>query len=206
MLTSINQLLRLAKTIRRMRSFLILLTSIGLTNCAFGQTDSTYTPKATYVFNEAVRDTNSLLQSFYDTRGNTRWISKDHVTIVTTKLRLTSIEEEILELESQECKALLKRDTAALKDIWLRDFTLEEPQNELHLGKNPIPYYVGIHRTIEKFIILENTIYLSGYENTGRLKGDGKVEAPIIQKFTHVWTKKPFRWKLLTKTYEQVND
>lgn len=189
-----------------MRSLLILITSFGLTNWTFGQTDSTNTLKVTYVLNEPARDANSLLQGFYDTRGNTRWISKDHVTIVTTKLRLTSIEEEILELESQECKALLKRDTTALKNIWLRDFTLDEPQNELYLGKNPIPYYVVIHRTIEKFIILDNTIYLSGYENTGRLKSDGKVEAPIVQKFTHVWTKKQFKWKLLNKTYTLVND
>lgn len=178
-----------------------------MTNCTLGQTtDSTYTHKLSYEYKGSFRDVNPLLQNFYDANGSKRWISTEHVTIVTTKLRLTSLEKEILELESQECKSLLKRDTAALKDIWVRDFTLDEPQNELHLGKNPIPYYVGIHRTIERFIILDNTIQLSGYENSGRLRSGGKVEAPIIQKFTHVWTRMPFKWKLLTKTYEQVNN
>ena len=173
-----------------MRAFLTLIASVVLTNLTLGQAIDT------------ASDANSILQSFYDARGNKRWLSKDHITIVTNKLRLTSLEEEISELEFLECKALLSRDTTALKNIWLKDFTLDDPQNELHLVKNPIPYYVGIHRTIEKFTILDNHIYVSGYENTGRLKGDGKVEASIIQKFTHVWTKELFTWKLASKNYE----
>lgn len=186
-----------------MRTLLILLVSILLTNRTSGQpADSTHTHDTTHPFTNLQQDERPLLQGYYDAKGSKRWISKDHITMVTHKLRLTPMEDEILEMESRECRALLKRDTTALKEIWLRDFTLDEPQNELHLGKNTIPYYVGIHRTIEKVTILDTVIYISGHENVGLLKGDGKVVAPIFRQFNHAWTKKLFSWKLASKTYE----
>jgi hypothetical protein len=181
----------------------VLLVSVILTNMSSGQTiDSTYTLKTSDSFNTSSKDASPIISSFYDGRGQKRWFSKEHIIIETNKLQLTSIEEEISESESKECRALLKRDTTALKDIWLRDFTLDEPQNEIQISKNPIPYYLSLYRIIEKFTFNHNVMYTTGVEYMIRLRSDGKVEEQIKRKFTHVWTRKLFTWRLSSKNYE----
>lgn len=161
--------------------------------------DSTYTTDAIH---STGRQVSPLTQSFYDANGQKKWITKGHVTIVTNKLRLSSVEEEISELESIECNALRKRDTTALRSIWLRDFTLDGPQNELHIGKNPIPYYLSFTRVIEKFTIIDDVVYTSGYENAQRLKSDRNIDEVINQNYSHMWIRKFGAWKLATKNSE----
>lgn len=183
-----------------MKLIFTLLISILLINWTFGQNvDSTTTHKTFNSFNTSFKGINSNSGSVMDSRKQKQLVIKDNVTIETYNLQLTLIETEISDMESTECKALLKRDTSALKNIWLRDFTLDEPQNELHTGKNPIPYYVSLNRTIEKFTILDNVVYTSGHEYIQRLKSDGKIDEPINKEFSHMWTKKFGTWKLSTK-------
>jgi hypothetical protein len=109
---------------------------------------------------------------------------------------------EISDLESRECKALEKRDTIMLRRIWSRDFTFDEPQNEISIsGKNPLPYYTSYIRFIENYSMVDDKIYTSGYELVQRLKMSGILEDPIRRNYFHVWTKKDGVWKLTTKTH-----
>jgi hypothetical protein len=188
-----------------MRVLSILIASLALTNWSLGQpTDSTFTHKISFKFNNKVSDVSHLTQSFYDATGQKKWITKGqgHIIIATNKLRLTLLEEEISEKESLECNALRERDSTALKNLWLRDFTLDEPQNELHIGKNTLPYYISLTRVIERFTILDNVVYTSGHEYLQRLKSDGKVNEATRRNYSHMWIKKFGTWKLSTKTYE----
>ena len=68
-----------------------------------------------------------------------RVIVKEHIAFTSVNLVLSATESQIIDMENLECNALLKRDTSALKKIWMRDFTLDAPQNDLLLGQNPIP-------------------------------------------------------------------
>jgi hypothetical protein len=177
------------------------LISFLLTNWAFGQTaDSATTTAIINSFNPSFNAINSNAGgSIMDSKRQKRWITKDNVIIETYDLQLTQIEAEISDMESSECKALLKRDTATLRNIWQRDFTLDEPQNELQVGKNPIPYYTSLTRLIDKFTILDNVVYTSGHEYVQRLRSDGKVDESIKQDFFHMWVNKFGVWKLSTK-------
>lgn len=127
-------------------------------------------------------------------------VIRGNVSFATDNLVMTPLENEIADAEDRECKALLKRDTTALKNIWLRDFTLDEPKNELVSGKNPIPYYVFVSRVVEKCNAIGSNVYTSGYELTQKLKAGGQLEDPVRSTFFHAWTNQFGTWKLSTRT------
>jgi hypothetical protein len=129
-----------------------------------------------------------------------RWIIIEEVTVETFNLQLTSAEEELSRWESLEIRALLKRDTTALRNIWLRDFTLDEPHNKIHIDSNPIPNYVSLWRLIDRFTVSDNHAYVTGVEYAIQLNHDGREQ--IKRKYTHLWVKKLWTWKLAAKTYE----
>ncbi len=126
-------------------------------------------------------------------------IVRDNVVIESNEFQLNLIENEIADIESSEIKALLKRDTAALKKIWSRDFTLEEPQNKVNFEKNPLPRYVSLNRTILKITILDNVVYTSGREYSQLLRRDGRLDDPIERDFFHTWKNRYGVWRMSTK-------
>lgn len=79
-----------------------------------------------------------------------RWIKIDDVVVETSNIALTPVEETLAKAESVEIRALLKRDTVALKRIWLRDFTLDELHSKVQHDPNPLPHYLSLNRRIEK--------------------------------------------------------
>ncbi|MGC1240315.1 MAG: hypothetical protein WA874_01945 [Chryseosolibacter sp.] len=134
------------------------------------------------------------------THQHKKIVTRGNVSFATNNLVMTPLENEISDAEDRECKALLKRDTTALKNIWLRDFTLDEPNNELVNGKNPIPYYVFVTRLVEKCAATGSNVYTSGYELTQKLTPNGQLEAPVKNTFYHAWTNQSGTWKLSTRT------
>jgi hypothetical protein len=128
-----------------------------------------------------------------------RWIRIDEVLVETFNITLTPIEEQLARAESGEIKALLKRDTTALKNTWLRDFTLDEPHNKVHHDQNPLPHYLSLHRRIEKILIAGNHAYVSGVEYAVQIQEDSTVNTQVARKYTHMWIKAPSGWKLATK-------
>lgn len=129
-------------------------------------------------------------------------VSRGNVILATSNLVPTLVENQIIDSENRECKALLDRDTAALRTLWLRDFTLDAPQNDLLLGNNPIPYYVSLSRFVQKFTILDNMVITSGTESFILLNTNGKVEERKERAFTHTWSRQGFSWRLSTKSHK----
>src|SRR5690606_1111457 len=76
----------------------------------------------------------------YQTGTQNIVVGKENVSVFTTGLGPTPVENMISQLESQECTAILKQDTAVLRRFWGRDFTLNDPLNEVVTGKTSLPY------------------------------------------------------------------
>lgn len=128
-------------------------------------------------------------------------IVKGNLSFSTYNLFLTEIEREISDLESMECLAMQKRDTATLRKLWVRDFTLDYP-NELVAGNNPIPYYVSYSRMVNNFSAFQNVAYTSGYDSFQQLNTNGKLGEVVKRDYRHTWTRIAGVWKLTSKTRE----
>jgi hypothetical protein len=132
-----------------------------------------------------------------------RYVGKDNIIFATYNLQMSSFEDEITDLEDLECTAILKRDTAVLKALWSRDFTLDEPSSELVNSQNTLPYYASFIRMVEKFTAMDiNTVYTSGYELVQPLKPNGGVDDPVKRNYFHAWIRTNGVWKLSTKTHD----
>lgn len=128
-------------------------------------------------------------------------IVKGNLSFSTYNLVMTAIEREISDLEAMECMALQKRDTATLRKLWIRDFTLDHP-NELVAGNNPIPYYVSYSRLVNNFSAFQNVVYTSGTDSFQQLNTNGKLENVINRNYSHTWTLIAGAWKLTSKIRE----
>ncbi len=125
----------------------------------------------------------------------------ENVAIRTPNLQMSAIEHEIGDLESRECGALKNRDTLALLNLWARDFTLEEKQNELVYERNGLKNYLSLSRMIEAITSMDSqTVMTSGYEMFREVREGWKIQPDSTRRFFHVWTKKNGAWKLTTKT------
>jgi hypothetical protein len=131
-----------------------------------------------------------------------RWIRIEEVVVETFNIALTPREEQLARAESGEIKALLERDTTALKNIWLKDFTRTEFHNKVLRDPNPLPHYLSLHRRIEKILIVGNHVYVSGTEYEVQVQDNSHVNTQVARKYTHLWIKELFGWRLATKTYE----
>lgn len=177
---------------------LTALCSVILIDRSFGQvTDSIHSLSPT-----SFKTINTTGLSNFTGKERNQWIKIDDVTIETPNIGLTPIEKALARAESMEIKALLNRDTLALKSIWLRDFTLVELQNKVYHDPNPLPHYLSLHRRIENILMTDDHAYVSGTEYAVQIKEDGKVDTEVAQPYTHMWLKELFGWKLAAKTYE----
>lgn len=171
---------------------------------AYSQTaDSTTTETPRSRSFPAYNSQNKADRTFSRQSGNQKiYRFKDNVTFVSYNLQLSAIENEISDLESMECTAILKRDTAVLKTLWTRDFTLDAPSSELVNSQNTLPYYASLSRMVEKFTVMDgNVIYTSGYEMVQPLKANGGVDDPVKRNYFHTWMRRNGIWKLTMKTH-----
>lgn len=117
--------------------------------------------------------------------------------------QLSFVEELIVNLESDECEALRKRDHLALRRLWAKDFTVQQKQNKLVTNDNPLPNYLSFGRMIEKISVVDSvTALTSGYEIYQEFTTGVNTTPCTIRKFFHAWTKQNGLWKLSTKTHD----
>ena len=183
-----------------LKQVLTVILSLVLADFAYAQIPDTARATAP---DSLELDTNQQRMFTYQRAAKTGWwMSRGNITIAMTNFQLSPIENEIADLEGLECDALLKRDTAVLRRLWARDFTLDDPLNELVDGKNPLPYYVSYTRMVEKLTVIgDDMVYTSGKEFLQRLRTDGVVEDRVERKYFHAWTRKFGVWKLTTKRH-----
>lgn|SRR5690606_33460384 len=195
------------------KNILITLALIILTHTASYSQDSDTTTgvslkRRSYLRPSSSRisvEGNSGLQ--FNSQKQQQMIIRGNVTFTTYNLVLTNIEEEILTLEVKESDAILKRDTATLKEIWLRDFTMDENQNRVMISQNPLPFYASLSRSIESCnIVSSDKVYTSGRERSQEVKLKGKLEEPVERPFFHTWIRRNGVWKLAIKMHEPTTE
>jgi hypothetical protein len=129
-----------------------------------------------------------------------QWISRDNIVFKKNSLRISAVENEIVNLESRESTALENRDTLTLMMLWQRDFMLDKTQNKIVNDKSGLPNYISFRRMLESITQMDAiTVYSSGYEEYQEIGEGSKVEPEKIRKFFRVWTRDGSVWKLTTK-------
>ena len=191
-----------------MRSF-FTVCNIFLNTCAlFSQSvDSATTEKSTAKHYLSSAQTNGFRNNqnspfHFQSRKEKQILIKDHIIYYTDYILMSAIESEITDLESRECVALLKRDTATLIRLWVRDFTLDEPTHGMATGKNLLPYYVSFVRIVENLGAFDDVVFTSGYESFQKLLPNGKLDETVKRNYAHTWTRKHGMYKLTTSTHD----
>jgi hypothetical protein len=137
-----------------------------------------------------------------DFKAQKHVVSRGNVAIWVKNPLMTMEENQISDLESKEIEALIKRDTATLRKIWNRDFTLDEATNNLTItSNNPLPFYISLNRLVESLTNIESMISVNGKETYQLLSPNGKPGDVITRPFSHMWIQKNGEWKLLTKRH-----
>jgi hypothetical protein len=152
--------------------------------------------------NSSIGENTSLSNTYVLSGPQKAILSRGDVSFVYYGLQLTALENEILDMEGLERHALLKRDTAALRQIWQRDFTLDAPQNKVIAGPNPLPYYIALSRLVERCTPVGDLVFTSGFEFVQELKPNGQLDAQVKRSFFHAWSKRFGQWKLSTNSHE----
>lgn len=177
-------------------SITLLLLIITRLSYGQGEAETKEKPKSISVVIPGYGDNRNGSSAYFVSK---QILVKDHLMFTTYSLQLTPTEKEIFDVEALECTANLRRDTITLRNLWDRDFSIDEPVNEVVTGKNTLPYYVSFTRMIENFMQKDDMVYTSGYEMVQRLRPDLKPEEPVRQNFYHTWLRKNGAWKLVAK-------
>lgn len=121
-------------------------------------------------------------------------------------------ERMIRELEQKEALAVLQKDTATLKEVWSKHFTVNNPLNKISkpgadvLDRQVIHElsYSTFNRTTEHVLIQDETAICMGKElviETGREGNPGKT---IHRRYTNIWMKQDAYWKLIARHANQI--
>ena len=117
-----------------------------------------------------------------------------------------NIENEIRSLEQTEVQAVLKKDTATLKQLWDKDYIVNNPENRIVLAKRntvdrPVlqNQRVSFTREVEK-ILINGDIAISMGNETVIPAGDVPNSGQIVKRrYTNIWMKKDGQWKLVAR-------
>lgn len=128
---------------------------------------------------------------------------RGNISIAVNLQKPSLLENQIVDLESEECGALQKRDRVALQRLWGRDFTLDTKQSQLVVSDTPLPNYLSFGRLIERITIIDSsTVFTSGYETFQEFKSGVTTTPLTIRKYFHAWTRPNGLWKLTTKMHQ----
>lgn len=117
----------------------------------------------------------------------------------------STVSEEITALEKAEHSALLKGDTAVLKEIWDPAFMVNAPINRvspnrsvvLGLVKSGFIKYTSFKRNIEQILISGDVAISMGNEEVVPAPGHPHAGETIRRRFTDIWQHKAGRWRLI---------
>ena len=127
---------------------------------------------------------------------------RDNVVFFSSGLILSAVENQMLNQEVIERKAMMDRDETTLKNIWARDFSLNESKtNEIMSSQSGLPFFASLTRVVEKCNAVGELVFTSGYEQVRKLKPNGQLDEEFKRNFFHTWTQKDGVWKLSIKTY-----
>lgn len=152
------------------KTIIIVTLAIVYLHAYSQQADSTLNNVSSFFFIKADSTTGlPILSARPQPDGRSPVIyNRGNISIVSAGLSLSAVENEIAELESQECNAVWKRDHAVLQRLWARDFTLDKKQNELVNSSNALPAYLSYSRIVERVTTIDSNTVFTSVLNTFR--------------------------------------
>ena len=118
-----------------------------------------------------------------------------------------SIESMIRRLDRAEAEGLLHRDSTALRAIWARDFTVNNPRNSITrsseavvtLIRNGTIDYSSFVREIETVLVHGNTVIVMGSETITPVRKAPFAGQTVRRRYTHFWMLRDGTWRLTAR-------
>ena len=115
-----------------------------------------------------------------------------------------ALEQKIRKLEQGQVAALLRNDLAAMEKDWAKDYTVNNPLNQvvkasqgrIRAGTRTYSLFI---QEIEKILVYGKTVIVMGRETvvpTGTSPDAGQT---INRRFTNIWIKEKGAWKLIAR-------
>lgn len=122
-----------------------------------------------------------------------------------------TIETKIKSLEQNEVQAVLNKDTIALKQLWDKDYVVNNPENKIVLAKpNSVDRPVlqkqksSFTREVQKIIINGDVAISMGKEVVVSAGDSLNSEQTIERRYTNIWMKKDGSWKLIARHANKI--
>ncbi len=117
-----------------------------------------------------------------------------------------SINAEIRKLEQALVEAILKGDMAALNDLFLPEYVVNAPINQvtektdvLRRVKEGLIRYSAFESEIEEIVIHGDTAITMGRETVKPIGNAPLAGQTVLRRYTHVWLRKDGRWRQLAR-------
>jgi ketosteroid isomerase-like protein len=118
-----------------------------------------------------------------------------------------SLEALIRRLDHAEAQGLLRRDSTALRRIWARDFTVNNPRNSITRGSDEVVAlirngtidYSTFARDIETILFHGNTVIVMGSETITPVHKAPFAGQTVRRRFTHFWMRRAGEWRLTAR-------
>lgn len=118
-----------------------------------------------------------------------------------------STEALIRRLDRAEADGLLHRDSTALRKLWARDFTVNNPRNSITRGsdevvgliRNGTIDYSSFLREIETILFHGNTVIVMGSETIEPVNKAPFAGQTVRRRFTHFWMRRNGEWRLTAR-------
>ena len=118
-----------------------------------------------------------------------------------------SLEALIRRLDHAEAQGLLRRDSTALRRIWARDFTVNNPRNSITRGSDEVVAlirngtidYSSFVRDIETILFHDNVVIVMGSETITPVRKAPFAGQTVHRRFTHFWTRRGGEWRLTAR-------
>jgi hypothetical protein len=110
-------------------------------------------------------------------------------------------------VEAAEAQGLLHRDSTALRRIWARDFTVNNPRNSITSGahgvvaliRNGTIDYSTFSRDIETILFHENVVIVMGAETITPVNKAPYAGQTVRRRFAHFWMRRDGEWRLTAR-------
>ena len=118
-----------------------------------------------------------------------------------------SLETLIRRLDRAEAQGLLHRDSTALRRLWARDFTVNNPRNSITRGsdqvvgliRNGTIDYSSFARELETMLFYGSTVIVMGSETLTPVNKAACAGQTVRRRFTHLWMRRDGEWRLTAR-------
>ncbi|HEX2532604.1 MAG TPA: nuclear transport factor 2 family protein [Chitinophagaceae bacterium] len=118
----------------------------------------------------------------------------------------TAEEADIRRLEQQEMGVLQKGDTAALAQLWAKEFVVNNPYGQIVTVPQIFGFirsgqidYATVERKVERVTIVENIAVAMGKEIVTPQKSTDNAGKTVTRQYTNIWMKRNGSWRMVAR-------